>query len=116
MNAEEFGGEEGHVIIVILSATMIGSTREGVWLAHAGPRLGLKRENEAGGGERPSSLPAIELLRDSKVFKVLVVCEDLNWMASSFKIVAPFLEPSDYRQHLNVVDLVVAFDRAERLG
>ena len=61
-------------------------------------------------------MPAIELLRDSKVFEVLVVCEDLNWMASPFKIVAPFLKTSDYREHLNVVDLVVAFDRTECLG
>jgi hypothetical protein len=37
-------------------------------------------------------------------------------MASSFKIVAPFLETSDYCQHLNVMDLVVAFDRTECLG
>src|SRR3979490_318271 len=116
MDTEEFGGEEGHVIVVVLSATMIGPTREGVRLAHAGPRLVLQREIEAGEIERPSSLPAIELLRDSKVFEVLVVSEDLNRMASPFEIVAPFLEPSDYRQQLNVVDLVVAFDRTERLG
>ena len=116
MDVEEFGQEEGHIVVVILSAAMIGSTREGVRLAHAGPRLVLQREVEAGEIERPSGLLAIELLRDSKVFKVLVVCEDLNWMASSFKIVAPFLETSDYCEHLNVVDLVVAFDRTERLG
>ena len=59
---------------------------------------------------------AIELLRDSKVFEVLVVCEDLNWMAGPFKVVAPFLETSNYREHLNVVDLVVAFDRTKCLG
>src|SRR3981189_1910608 len=116
MDAEELGGQEGHVVVVVLSATMVGSTREGVGLAHAGSGLVLQREIEAGEVERPSGLPAIELLRDSKVFEVLVVCEDLNWMASPFKVVAPFFETSDYRQHLNVVDLIVAFDRTERLG
>src|SRR3981189_1314308 len=116
MDAEEFGGEEGHVIVVVLSATMIGPTREGVRLAHAGPRLVLQREIEAGEIEQPSSLPAIELLCDSKVFEVLVVSEDLNRMARPLKIVAPFLEPLDYRQHFHVVDLIVAFDRTERLG
>src|SRR3981189_544916 len=116
MCAEEFGREEGHIVVVILSATVVSSTREGVGLAHAGPRLVLQCEVEAGEIERPSSLPAIELLRDSEVFEVLVVCEDLNWMAGPFKVVAPFFETSNYGQHLDVVDLIVAFDRTERLG
>src|SRR3981189_1644494 len=103
MDMEEFRGEEGHVVVVILSAAVIGSTRKGVRLAHAGPRLVLQREVEAGEGEQPSSLPAIELLRDSKVFEVLVVCEDLNWMASPFKVVAPFFETPNYGQHFHVV-------------
>src|SRR3981189_2392164 len=116
MDAEEFGREEGHVIVVILSATMIGPTRERVWLAHAGPRLVLQREVEAGEVDRPSRLSAIELLCNSKVFEVLVVSEDLNRMARPLKVVAPFLETSDYCQHFHVVDLIVAFDRTERLG
>src|SRR3981189_3057946 len=85
--------------------------REGVGLAHAGCRLVLQRKIEAGEIERPSSLPAIELLRDVEVFEVLVVCEDLNWMAGPFKVVAPFFETSNYRQHFHVVALIVAFDR-----
>src|SRR3981189_1341014 len=116
MDTEELGGQEGHVVVVVLSASVVGSMREGVGLAHAGPRLVLQREIEAGEIERPSSLPAIELLRDSEVFEVLVVCEDLNWMAGPFKVVAPFFETSNDGQHLNVVDLIVAFDRTERLG
>src|SRR3981189_1074826 len=116
MDAGELGGQEGHVVGVVLSASVVGLTREGVGLAHAGPRHVLQRKIEAGEIERPSSLPAIELLRDSEVFEVLVVCEDLNWMVGPFKVVAPFFETSDYRQHLNVVDFVVAFDWTERLG
>src|SRR3981189_1118507 len=116
MVVEEFRQEEGHVIIVILSATMIGSTQEGIRLAHAGPRLVLQCEVEAGEVERPSRLSAIELLCNSKVFEVLVVGEDLNWIVRSLKVVVPFLETSDYRQHFHVVDLVGAFDRTERLG
>src|SRR3981189_1155621 len=95
---------------------MIGLTREGIRLAHAGPRLVLQREVEAGEVERPSRLSAIELLCNSKVFEVLVVSEDLNRMVRPLKVVAPFLETSDYRQHFHVVDLIVAFDRTERLG
>ena len=95
---------------------MISSAREGVWLAHAGPRLLLQCEVKAQEVERPSSLPAIELLCDSKVFEVLVVGEDLNWMARPLKVVAPFLETSNYRQHFHVVDLIVAFDWTEHLG
>src|SRR3981189_1195178 len=116
MVVEEFRQEEGHVIIVILSATMIGSTQEGVWRAHAGPRLVLQHEVEAGGVERPSRLSANELLCNSKVFEVLVVSKDLNGMARPLKVVAPFLKTSNYRQHFHIVDLIVAFDRTERLG
>src|SRR3981189_1243540 len=95
---------------------MIGLTREGVWLAHAGPRLVLQREVEAGEVERPSRLSAIELLCNSKVFEVLVVSEDLNRMTRPLEVVAPFLETSNYRQHFHVVDLIVVFDRTEHLG
>jgi hypothetical protein len=110
MDAEEFGQEEGHVVIVILSTTMIGSTREGIRLAHAGSRFVLQREIDAGEVERPSRLSAVEFLCNSKVFEVLVMGEDLNWMASPFEVVAPFLETSNYCQHFDIVDLIVAFD------
>jgi hypothetical protein len=73
VNVEEFRGEEGHVVVVILSATMISSMREGIRLAHAGPRLVLQHEVEAGEVEQPSCLSAIELLCNTKVFEVLVV-------------------------------------------
>jgi hypothetical protein len=53
---------------------------------------------------------AVELLCNSKVFEVLVVSEDLNRMARPLKVVAPFLKTSNYRQHFDVVDLIVAFD------
>src|SRR3981189_741423 len=95
---------------------MIGLTREGVWLAHAGPRLVLQREVEAGEVERPSRLSAIDLLCNSKVLEVLVVSEDLNWMARPLKVVAPLLKTSNYRQHFHVVDLIVVFNRTEHLG
>jgi hypothetical protein len=37
-------------------------------------------------------------------------------MAGPLKVVALFLKASDYRQHFNVVDLIVSLDRTERLG
>jgi hypothetical protein len=52
---------------------MIGSPREGVRLAHAGPQLVLQREIEAGEVKRSSPLSAVELLGNSKVFEVLVI-------------------------------------------
>src|SRR3981189_3922945 len=95
---------------------MIGSTQEGIRLAHAGSWLVLQREVEAGEVERPSHLSAVELLCNSKIFKVLVVGEDLNRMMRPLEVVVPFLETSNYRQHFHVVDLIVAFDWTERLG
>src|SRR3981189_1170892 len=95
---------------------MIGSTQEGIRLAHAGSWLVLQREVEAGEVERPSRLSAVEFLCNSKVFEVFVVGEDLNRMAHPLQVVAPFLETSNYRQHFHVVDLIVVFDRTECLG
>ena len=60
-------------------------------------------------------MSVVELLCNLKVFEVLVVGEDLNWMARPLKVVAPLLETSNYRQHFHVVDLIVAFDQTERL-
>jgi hypothetical protein len=37
-------------------------------------------------------------------------------MMSSLQVVVPFLEPSDYRQHFHVVDLIVVFDWTKCLG
>ena len=61
-------------------------------------------------------MPVIKLLRDSKVFEVFVFCEVVDFMVGPLKVVAPFFETSDYGQHFDVVDLIVAFDRTERLG
>jgi hypothetical protein len=37
-------------------------------------------------------------------------------MAGPFQAVAPFLKASDYRQHFDIVDLIVSLDQTERLG
>ena len=61
-------------------------------------------------------MAAVELLRGAKVFEVFVVGPDLDGMSSPFEVMAPFLEPSNDREHLRVVDFVVSLDWAESLG
>jgi hypothetical protein len=52
-------------------------------------------------------LAFIELLSNSKIFKMLVVGPDLYRVASSFKVMFPLFELSDDGEHLSVVDLII---------
>jgi hypothetical protein len=52
-------------------------------------------------------LTSIEFLGNSKVFEVFVVSPDLNRVASTFKVISPFLQSSDDGEHLGVMDLIV---------
>jgi hypothetical protein len=101
---------------LFLSTTMIGSTRESVGLTHAGPRLVLQCEVEAGEVEQPSCLVVVELLCNSKVFEVLVVRQDLNRMASPLKVVSPFFKALNHCKHFDIMDLIVAFDQTKCFG
>jgi hypothetical protein len=56
---------------------------------------------------------SIELLSNSKLLKVLVVCPDLYRVASSFKVMSPLFEPSNDGQHLGIVYLIVSLDQIE---
>jgi hypothetical protein len=49
----------------------------------------------------------IELLSNSKIFKILVVGPDIYRVASSFKVMSPLFKPSDDSKHLSVMDLVI---------
>jgi hypothetical protein len=50
----------------------------------------------------------IELLSNSKIFKILVVCPDLYKVASSFKVMSPLFEASDDGEYLSVMDLIIS--------
>ena len=61
-------------------------------------------------------MATVELLRGTKVLEVFVVGPDLDGVPSPFEVMAPFLEPSNDRKHLRVVDFIVLLDRAKSLG
>jgi hypothetical protein len=58
-------------------------------------------------------LASIELLSDSKIFKVLVVGPDLYMVASTFEVMSPLFKPSDDGEHLGVMDLIISLYRIE---
>jgi hypothetical protein len=58
-------------------------------------------------------LVLIELLSDTKIFEILVVCPDLYRVVSSFKVMSPLLKSSDDGKHLGIVYLIVSLDRIE---
>ena len=59
---------------------------------------------------------SIELLCDAEVLQILVISPDLDRVSGAFEVMMPFFETTDDREHLRVVDLIVAFDRGEALG
>ena len=64
----------------------------------------------------PSRLSAIQLLRLAEVLKIAVIRQDLDLVFGALQKVSPFLESSDDRKHLFIVDLVVPFGIIQRLG
>jgi hypothetical protein len=58
-------------------------------------------------------LASIELLSDTKILEVFVVCPDLYRVASSFKVMSPLLKSSNDGKHLGIVYLVVSLNRIE---
>jgi hypothetical protein len=55
----------------------------------------------------------IELLGNSKVFEAFVVSADLNRVVSTLKVISPFLQSSDYGEHLSVVELIISLYRVQ---
>jgi hypothetical protein len=49
----------------------------------------------------------IELLGNSKIFKVFVVSPDLYGVVSTFEVMSPLSQSSNYGEHLSVMDLVI---------
>ena len=76
----------------------------------------VKQEVKAREVERPLSLTSVELLCDAEVLQILVISPDLNRVSGTFEVMMPFFETADDREHLCVVDLIVAFDWGEALG
>jgi hypothetical protein len=57
----------------------------------------------------PAGLSPIQALRGRKVFKILVIGEQTDWMSSTIEITSPFLERRYYCEHFLVMDFVVNF-------
>jgi hypothetical protein len=58
-------------------------------------------------------LASVELLSNTKIFEIFVVCPDLYRVVSCLKVMSPLFEPSDDGKHLGIVNLVVLLDRIE---
>jgi hypothetical protein len=95
---------------------VIQTSGERVWFTHRAPRLAVKLEIKPGQIQRPPCLSPVEILRLPEILQVLVVGPDLDRMLRAFEEVPPFLEGSDDREHLLVVDLVVVLDQTQTLG
>jgi hypothetical protein len=75
-------------------------------------------EDKVVGGKEfsPPGLPAVEDLGGHEGFKILVIREDLNRVASPFEVVPPVPHAFDDGEHFPVGDIVVAFCRGAFAG
>jgi hypothetical protein len=94
---------------------MIQTPGERVWFTHRAPRLVVKLEIKPGQIQGPPRLLPVEILRLPEILQVLVVSPDLDQMLRTFEEVPPLLKGSDDREHLVVVDLIVAWTRLKLL-
>ena len=60
-------------------------------------------------------LTAIQISRLAEVGEVFMVSKDVNCSGGTKKVVAPGIEGSHDSKQLSIVDVVIAFSRAERL-
>ncbi|KAG5336701.1 hypothetical protein C0989_012070 [Termitomyces sp. Mn162] len=86
---------------------MVHSSGQGIWFLHAPARLVVQREVKVGEVEEPPGLSVLELLSCLEVFKVLVICPDLELVLCTFQEVPPLLKQPDDGQHFLVMDLIV---------
>ena len=66
--------------------------------------------------KQPPSLLTIQVARLSEVSQVFVVRKDLDRGGGAKEVVAPGIEGSHNSKQLPVIDIVVVFCRAKRLG
>ena len=62
---------------------------------------------------QPTGLPSCQNFGSRKIFKVHVVCDNVNWNWSSFKVMVPRFESFEDGQEFLVVNIVVQFWRHE---
>ncbi|KAG5349212.1 hypothetical protein C0989_005247, partial [Termitomyces sp. Mn162] len=81
---KQFRAEEHNVTVIPFPHSMVCPPRQGVWFPHAPAWLVVQEEVEVGKVEGLSGLLAIELLGHPEVFKVLVICPDLELVPCTF--------------------------------
>ena len=62
----------------------------------------------------PPGLSSVEVLRLPEVRQVPVICPDLELVLHAEEVWSPLLESNHDREHLAIVNLVVAFRRRQR--
>ena len=65
---------------------------------------------------RPASLAAGQEFQGREVFKVLVVCENLDFMLCAFKVVTPFFQGANDGKEFSVIDVIILFSFSESFG
>jgi hypothetical protein len=58
----------------------------------------------------PAGLTLIQDVDIQKVFKILVIGENTDWVSGIFMIMSPFVDPRYYVKHIVVMDFVVDLD------
>ena len=114
---EEFIREQGDCFIVcVRCGDMIWPARQGVRSTEVFAWNVFECEVELRQIKQPSGLSTIQIVGLSEVSQVFVVRKDLDRGGGTEEVVAPGVEGSHHSKQLLVVDIIVVFCRAKRLG
>ena len=114
---EEFIGEEGDCFIVcVRCGDMIWPARQDVRSTEVFAWNVFECEVKLRQIKQPPSLSTIQVVRLSEVSQVFVVRKDVDRGGGAKEVVEPGVEGSHNSKQLPVIDIVVAFCRAKRLG
>ena len=114
---KEFVWEQGDRLIVSVgSRDMIWSAGQGIWGTEVLAWNVFESEVELRHVKQPSGLSTIQVARLSEVSQVFVAHKDLDCGGGAEEVVAPGIEGSHNSKQLPIVDIIVAFCRAKRLG
>jgi hypothetical protein len=88
-DSKESRSQEGDVVVISCSGSMVCTPGECIWLPHIAARAMMHDEVKTGKEEGPSGLSSVKLLCGHEVLQVFVICPDLASMFRSFDEVSP---------------------------
>ena len=99
--------EQHDMLIISIDWSMVNATEEGIWSSEVAAGDMMEEEVIFGQHQLPSSLSSGQLLRGSKVQKVLMISKDNHRVGIPFEKVSPCFKSADDCEEFAIIDLVI---------